>query len=540
MKLTKEQVNTLLKNAPQGVNKDLLLKKYLDAGYEFEGVDTAQAINYLNSKQSGFMETPKQIEEKQIQKKGYLGRVAEGFGEIGSKLTSTLQTQGDKYLEKAQKGDVVGASGELLRSGLRTVGAVAEGAFQPIIEAPGIKQAMEWVGQKLGNTEIAQKLAQKIQENPDKAQDIIDTVNILTLGGGKLVEAPLGKAISKVAPDIIEKPLVGAGKTLQSTGEKLYKVGVPMGEATKNMQLVYQASKPTLLERVGNIISGEKTKLATKPITEAETAARRGLMGSQWQLGVQSERVANKIWEKEIAPALQSFGEKIDMKQFFKDVERKIISETSDLSRKNALKEALNAVKGDFKNVKNVSLEKLQNYKADWAKLVPERVYKGKPISGALNEVRNRLAQESRMKIYDSLGDNIKQAYIDYGNLQSIKEVAKKSLDQLRTKNMGRQAWEFVLDTSIVPVSTISGQVLYRTGQGLEFIGREGAKTLRDILSGTTKAGLSIEDVSKNQPLIKESIANKAIIPKTVNTTSISTKSTTKSLKGKGGIKIKK
>ena len=125
-------------------------------------------------------ELRKRIESGQIviekEQPSYLQRVGEQYGNIAERTTGALKKSGEGYLEKAQQGDVLGATGELLRSGLRSVGAVAEGAFAPITEAPGIKQALDFIGEKLGNTEIGQKLAQKMQENPEKAQDIMDII----------------------------------------------------------------------------------------------------------------------------------------------------------------------------------------------------------------------------------------------------------------------------------------------------------------------------------------------------------------------------
>ena len=170
------------------------------------------------------------------------------------------------------------------------------------------------------------------------------------------------------------------------------------------------------------------------------------------------------------------------MRAFFNDLEKRIIAETPELSRRNALKEALGALREDFAKVGEISLKKLQEYKSGWAKFVPERVYKGKPISGALNEVRNMAAQEARSEIYQTLGQNIKQAYLDYGNLQSIIEAGIKSVDALRSKGMTKQVWEFLVDKTVTPIATYGGKVLYRTGEGLEFVGKEGLKKLGDLL----------------------------------------------------------
>lgn len=433
--------------------------------------------------------------QKMIKEQNYISRMNESYDTISSRLTSSLQKTGASYAQQAQQGNIVGATGALLRGGLRTTGAVAEAAFSPIVEIKPIKKALEAIGTKLGESKIGQKLGKKIEQNPESAQDIFDVLNVVALGGGKAVEAPIARVGEKSLATAIEKPLTGIGGTLKKTGESLYRVGVPLGEETKVVQQAYLASKPTLFERVAGLFGRETRTPLGKPITEAETAARKGLVGTQQQLGVQATRVANDLWTKNVQPALRGFTGKINVKQFLSEIEKDIIKNTADLSRRKVLLNALSKVKSDFKNVSKITIEKLQNYKEDWAKFIPESYYKGKPISGAVNEIRSQLASKARTTIYDSLGPKIKQAYIDYGNLKSIAELGRKSQDQLRSKFAGRQAWEFLLDTAVVPVTTIAGQVLYRTGQGIEFIGKIGAKTVRDILeksaiSNTPKTSL--------------------------------------------------
>ena len=52
------------------------------------------------------------------------------------------------------------------------------------------------------------------------------------------------------------------------------------------------------------------------------------------------------------------------------------------------------------------------------------------------------------------------------------------------------------MNKAITPVVTIGGKILYRTGEGLEFIGNRGAKKVGDIIENP-KAGLSIKPVGE-------------------------------------------
>jgi hypothetical protein len=318
-------------------------------------------------------------------------------------------------------------------------------------------------------------------------KDIKNVIDIVSLGAGKAAEKPIQAGVErgliKGGEKLAEKSL-GASNLLKGAGEKAYGIGVGMEESTKIALQSYQATQPSLMGRVKNFFTGTNPELKTgafKPITEANTAARRGLVGSEWQLGVQAKQVANTLWTENIAPALKSVKDKINMPTFLKDIKTEIMG-ISDLNRRNTLLDAFSKFAEDYKKVSSFGFEKLQEYKEGWAKFIPEATYKGKPIGGSLNEIRNMAAKKARTIIYDKLGNEIKQAYIYYGNLKSIEAAGRKSVDLLRSKGITKQVWEFIIDKTVTPIGTIAGQILYKTGEGLEFLGKAGAKKVGDII----------------------------------------------------------
>jgi len=139
----------------------------------------------------------------------YVENVGQQFQQRAEKLTTDLENTGQDYLEKAKKGDVVGATGALLRGGARTAGAVTEQAFTPVAELPIIKDALDWIGGKIGNSEQGKKLAEIMERNPERTQDIMDAVNIATLGTAKQLTAPIGKLAVKTANTGVD--VIGAG-----------------------------------------------------------------------------------------------------------------------------------------------------------------------------------------------------------------------------------------------------------------------------------------------------------------------------------------
>ena len=404
---------------------------------------------------------------------GYFKRVGESFGESVEDIKSAILRPALSRQAGAPPLEITKQLGE---TGLRTAGEVASMAFAPIGEAisPVVKPLIQKIISLPGMEDKVQDIVKWANENPDAAKNLEAILNIAMLKGTKMATG-----ITLKAGGTGLKTTGIAGKSI---GERLYRIAAPMEQSTARAVQAYQAAKPTLIERIGGFLSKTPKEKFIRPIRESETAARFGLAGTEWKLGVQAKRAMGDLWNKIIAPALESSKESINMKEFFVALQKRIIQETPDLSRRHLLLKAFQAFQNDFKNVSSISLRKLQDYKSGWTKYIPERVYRGKPITGALNEIRNMAAQEARAKIYNTLGGKLKQAYMDYGNLESIMEAGLKSVDPLRSRSAFRQAWEFVVDKGITPISSYGGKIIYKTSEGIEFIGEKGLKKVGDIL----------------------------------------------------------
>lgn len=435
---------------------------------------------------------PKQKE--QGNQPNYFQRVGQDYSNIVNKnIIGGINDAANQAIKSSQQPGVGGLLGTMSgfgRGALRTVGGVAEAAFVPIIEAPGIKQGLEFIGNKVadipGADSVIKELSLFAEKNPQLSQDAQDIINIITLGGGKVVEKPIQQVAQKTAlktGEAITGTASKAAPTLRGTAEALYNVSVKAEESTLKALQAYDATQSSIWGRVRNFFTGTKndlTKSFDKPITEANTAIRQGLVGTEWQLGVQAKNASQNLWSKVVEPALKGYPEKLSMKQFLSDIEDQIMK-IADLNRRNTLLDAFAKFTDDYKNVSSISLEKLQAYKEGWAKFIPESTYKGKAIGGSLNEIRNLASQYARHTIYTRLGEGVKQAYIDYGNLQSIMKSGIKSIDPLRSKGAFKQAWELVIDKGVTPIATIGGQILYRTADGLEFISDKVIKKVSDI-----------------------------------------------------------
>lgn len=459
-----------------------------------------------------------------------------GFGdEVKSRIGQTGSDVADIYNQ--------GVSGEIspLRAGTGIVGkafsaipGLAKDALPEFAEkglekvGAGVGKGLTWLGDKIGGTQALQNFVNKYPEAAKSLEDIAGTAantgeiagNILLAQGAANVAQKAIPKVANMATKPVQPVLEGAGRTLKRMGEKSYSTTVNPSESTAKALMSYDAKQPNIFGRVKNMIKGTEDG---RPVTEANTAARKGLIGTEYEIGVQAKKISGQLWDKEIQPRLAQVKGKVNMKNFFDEVEKEL-QKTAELSRRSDVKDALNSLRADYQNVgKNVNLETLQNYKSGWAKVIPEAAYRGKPIGSALKEVKSIAAEKARKLIYKYIGDEGKQAYLDYGNLQSVIEAGAKSIaGDAAKRSLGRNIWELIMDKAITPVATTAGKVLYRTGEGLEFLGKPGARKVGDIFGSditpsivlqaeqavksnvknslkNPKIGLSIEDVSKSK-----------------------------------------
>lgn len=418
-----------------------------------------------------------------------------------SRVISDVKQRGENVANQADRnqgmvsdtlqflGQGAGVANDVIGEGLKSLGKVT-GITDNVIK-PTLSSIL--------STDIGKKGVQAIEsgmesynqfkkENPVVANNLEAVLNIgalLPVGkatelGGKVLKT--GVSTAGEASKVLAKE---ASPILKTIGEKTTGLVVKMEEPTKLALQSYEASQPSLFNRVKNIFTGEKPQAngLTKPITEANTAVRLVEPGTEWQVGVNAKRVSQDLWKQTIEPAIKQSKNVNNMQEFISNIKNRVISETKDLDRRKVLLKALDSFSEDYKAVRNFSDSKLQQYKEGWARFVPEKTYKGEPIAAASKEIRAIAADEARQRLYNILpSGKAKQAYIDYGNLQSLAEGGIKSVEGLTDKSFSRKIYEALIDKAVTPVATIAGKILYKTGEGLEFIGNRGAKKVKDIL----------------------------------------------------------
>lgn len=288
----------------------------------------------------------------------------------------------------------------------------------------------------------------------------------------------------------ISEAIGGFTKPIAKAGSLIYKkLAIPTSAKEASLLQNYLA-KNMLPKRIASSVAGN----SKAPITADETALSKNLFGSPSMIGVQAKRAQAKVWDKTIKPALTSNPSKIDLPTFFDEARDNIIKSNPELSRQKSLLNALDAVREDYQGKPPITLEDLQNFKAGWAKFVPEKAYRGENIAGSFNEVKNNLASMARTKILSSINDpSVKRAYIDYGNLAGLSEWGKKAMTGAKFKG-GTGGWlSAAKEALLTPIATTGGLVIYRTANGIEFVSAPGAKVVADLITGSSQTEQSPE-----------------------------------------------
>lgn len=267
------------------------------------------------------------------------------------------------------------------------------------------------------------------------------------------------------------------GKLISKTGEAIAKVAIPTSLREAGLIQAYKANVP-LLQRIMSILGESKA-----PNTAAQTAVDKGLMGTESMIGVQAKKANKTLWNDLIAPQLDKSEVQVSMPAYFDAMGENIVKNNPELSRQKTLMKALEALREDYAGVKNVTLKELQKFKEGWAEHVPEKAYRGEDIAGAFTEIKNEAADMARDTIYKALGPEVKQAYFDYGNLKAIEELGKKAMTGGKLKGGAGSFISAIKDMLVTPVATIGGQTIYKVGQGVQLIGKPGARVLRDIIA---------------------------------------------------------
>lgn len=290
----------------------------------------------------------------------------------------------------------------------------------------------------------------------------------ITYAGGKLI----GMAGRTLAP------------TAKKVGDIMYRATIRpdqrMAELLQNYRAKYSLPKRFWAGVTGKTLPGD-------PTTAAETAARKGLIGTESMIGVQAKQASDGIFENILNPAFQkakNSGVKVDMKNFVKELGKEL-DDIADPVRKEVMKEGFKPFADAISKLGKVDLDYLQKLKVDWTEFLPKAALKGQDVAAPLSQIRNIASHKARNILYEQLGKFnplAKEAYLDYGNLQALEAMGRKAIQGQTIIGGTGTTIRNLLDMSVTPFSTSAGKALYTVGEGLEFIGKIGAKTVGEAL----------------------------------------------------------
>lgn len=372
--------------------------------------------------------------------------------------------------------------------GLRVAGQAA-GAVGDVIGA-GVNAAtgggLDKLGEYIASTETGKQLGASLlklqQEQPELAGQLGDLFNIATVGVGGTGAKTLAKGATTAIKQTGAKTARGVGGVTKATGEKLYQSAITPTTQEAERILVSKASQPSIASEVFGAGDLVRETPIPMPRTRATTALEKGIAGTETQIGVQAKKVADNLWKKTIAPALDKAEGIVTKDELFAPILKRI-DETVEPSRKKAFQDAFEALQEDYAKVGQFTLKEAQNIKSSLDEFTPSKVFKGQEVANEFRMLQNDMANAIRQKIYNSIEDvDIKQAYRDYGNLAELQKIGVKAISETGLKGGFGGFWSTIWDTATTPIKTIGGKVLYKVGDKLQFVGDKNIKTFGEFL----------------------------------------------------------
>lgn len=241
---------------------------------------------------------------------------------------------------------------------------------------------------------------------------------------------------------------------------------------------VYWLTLPPWVDEARKIQSYEAWTTSYKPRTSVQTALDTPtMMWTRRMIGTQAEKQAKNIFTKTINPLLKSAQTKVNVLDTIKWMSEKIKSMAwLDPDKVAEYKNAFNELQKSFwwKDYKNMSLEELQTLKSSLQQRTPQKFFKWKEITNAYQELRWQLSTVIKNKLHEAIKsefwvDSAKQ-YLDYANLQWLKEVWIKARTQSGLKWWAGNFISTVVEELWTPISTIIGKAAYKTWQWLQAV----------------------------------------------------------------------
>jgi len=407
---------------------------------------------------------------------------------LGTDLLNRAKNVGSQIKEIGDAEGAVETAAQAAQTPLRVAGQAA-GAVGDVIGA-GINAAtgggLDKLGEYIASTETGKQLGASLlklqQEQPELAGTLGDLFNIATVGVGGAGAKTLAKGATTAIKQTGAKTARGVGGVTKATGEKLYQSAITPTVQEAEKILASKASRPSIVSELFGAGDLVRETPIPMPRTRATTALEKGIVGTETGVGVQAKKVADNLWKKTIAPALDKAEGIVTKDELFAPILKRI-DETVEPSRKKAFQDAFEALQEDYAKVGQFTLKEAQNVKSSLDEFTPSKVFKGQEVANEFRMLQNDMANAIRQKIYNSIEDiDIKQAYRDYGNLAELQKIGVKAISETGLKGGFGGFWSTIWDKATTPIKTIGGKVLYKVGDKLQFVGDKNIKTFGEFL----------------------------------------------------------
>jgi len=276
MQLTRDQVNTIIKNAPTGSTKSDIIGGLIKRGYDVEGIDTNQAKQALGitTAKTGYSDTGEDIKQ------------------IGTDTVSSFKERQQKVSEskealKSGKQGFIETAGQAIGQGAGLISDVIGNLFKGAVKAvlpqeaeTAIKGGIQSTITPVMESDIAKNIISKYNSLPDNVKRDVDAL----IGAGSLALDVTGMGVGgkavKTGTKVAGEALETAGKTVLKAGEEVVGAGGKAITGIKDVIEPITREVSQIPSRVATNVAESKaitTAIKELPTEVAKTAAKNGV-----------------------------------------------------------------------------------------------------------------------------------------------------------------------------------------------------------------------------------------------------------------------
>ena len=488
MQLSRDQVNTILKNAPVGADKKQILDGLITRGYELEGVDTNAAKKALAPKQPVPVQPTPGFSQELTNRASKIGDIVSSV----NKDTPVLKTSLD--IANQIVGAPAAALYKSLPEGVQNVGnAVAENVI-----AKPIQKLTDFISE-------SPTLQKFVMDNPDKAKQLEDI-----FGNVAAASELVGNATA----------LSGVPKPISSTADNLTRlVGKTMKSAAKSTQGVLG----TGLQRTGEKIQMSVIRPSVKDVSDGfkiENIEKYDVGGSLPETIAKTHTKMNELSNQLREKLAENPAARVDLNTILKETTDSLMSgKTKSFGDNQAIKRVIENLKEEIAQaaedgvvdlVDATNIKRAAGTKGAWAYNRPEM------DASAIEKVYTEFYDKMKTAIETNAPEGVKEINRQISELIPVNNAAMRRLPVAERNNamsltdtIGLTSAIFdpkallIMGATIASKSGRVGNVLVKAGKAVKNAKLEGDINLNpDVkvpgaLPGYVNIGGEVKDVSR-------------------------------------------